>query len=76
MEIPLPVIFDRHSRQLAAGPVVAAVAQAAAGLGSLAVVEAADGAAELRSPSSGHVIPLDQQSGRRRQRSRFARRRW
>jgi ferredoxin len=57
MEIPLPVIFDCIPRHWQRGPVVAAVAQAAAGLGSLAVVEASDGAANLIA-KHGHVIPL------------------
>jgi ferredoxin len=57
LDIPLPVVFDRIPRRWQRGPVIAAVAQAAADLGSLAVVEAADGAANLIA-RHGHIIPL------------------
>ncbi len=56
MEIPLPVIFDRIPGCWQRGPALSAVVQAAAGLGSLAVVEAADGAANFIA-KHGHVIP-------------------
>jgi len=57
MEIPLPVIFDCIPRRWQRGPVIAAVVRAAAKLGSLAVVEDADGSAQLFA-AHGRVIPL------------------
>jgi ferredoxin len=56
MEIPLPVIFDRIPGCWQRGPALAAIVRAAAGLGTLAVVEMADGAAKLLA-QHGHVIP-------------------
>jgi ferredoxin len=56
MEIPLPVIFDRIPPCWQRGPALAAIARAAAGLGTQAVVEMADGAAKLLA-RHGHVIP-------------------
>ena len=57
MELPLPVIFDQIPRHWQRGPVIAAVARAAAGLGTLAVVEGADGAGRLAA-EHGCVVPL------------------
>jgi hypothetical protein len=55
VELPLPVIFDCIPAHWQRGPVVAAVAQAAAGLGTMAVVE--NDAATLLA-EYGRVIPL------------------
>jgi ferredoxin len=56
LEIPLPVFFDSIPQHWRRGPVTTAVVQAAAGLGSLAVVPEADRAAKLAA-EYGHVIP-------------------
>jgi hypothetical protein len=57
VEIPLPVIFDCIPPRWHRGPVIAAVARAAAALGSLAVVAAGDGAAAFLA-EHGRVLPL------------------
>ncbi|MGA2030638.1 MAG: glutamate synthase-related protein [Thermoguttaceae bacterium] len=57
LELPLPVIFDSIPRHWQRGVTVPAVVHAASAIGSLAVVESGDGAAELAA-EHGHVIPL------------------
>jgi len=57
MEIPLPIIFDCIPQHWQRGPVIAAIAQAAAELGSLAVIDNIDSAAKLLA-KHGRVIPL------------------
>ncbi|MCY2927840.1 MAG: glutamate synthase-related protein [Planctomycetota bacterium] len=56
MEIPMPVIFDAIPSRWRRGPVVAAVAAAAAKLQILAVVDADDAQARPAGPK-GHVMP-------------------
>jgi hypothetical protein len=56
-EVAMPVIFDCIEPHWQRGPVNAAVVEAAAELGILAVVRAEDGAAQLAA-EHGHVIPL------------------
>ncbi|MHB1011424.1 MAG: glutamate synthase-related protein [Desulfobacteria bacterium] len=57
VETPLPVIFDRIPRQWNRGAVPAAVAAAAAEIGTLAILEEAD-IRENEASMSGHGIPL------------------
>ena len=57
VEIPLPVIFDSIPKHWHRGSVVDSVVQAAAELGTLAVVHHEDGAGRLAS-EHGHVVPI------------------
>ena len=57
VEIPLPVIFDSIPKHWHRGSVMDSVVQAAAELGTLAVVRHEDGAERLAS-KHGHVVPI------------------
>jgi ferredoxin len=56
MEISMPAIFDIIPAHWQRGPVVPAIIEAAAALGTLAVVRADDNSSEL--PAGGRTIPL------------------
>ncbi len=56
-EIPIPVIFESIPERWQRGSVVESVVQAAAALGTLAVVRDEDGAGRLAA-RHGHVIPI------------------
>ena len=57
LDIPLPVIFDPIPPHWQRGPVIAAVAQAAADLGSLAVVRGCRRGAANLAASTGTSFP-------------------
>lgn len=57
METPLPVVFDIIPQHLRRGPVVEAVAHAAAEVGTLAIIDQRDLHAGI-SLEQGHIVPL------------------
>jgi Pyruvate/2-oxoacid:ferredoxin oxidoreductase delta subunit len=61
LETPLPVIFDIIPEQWQRGPVVAAVATAAATIGTLAVLRQGDVVSEVSVPSQ--IVPLLETAG-------------
>ena len=75
VEIPLPVIFDRIPRHWRRGAVTAAVATAAAEIGTLAVLDEAD-LRESGASVRGHAIPLHRSSAGGTGEARRRRRRW